>query len=85
MGDYTRAAINTSFNTGTVVGICCNIFTQGFPPKFIDDFTWGTETYQLEKAFVDIDNWKKLKGQSITEKEKKILTEVYYKLKSKHA
>ena len=44
MGDYSRCAINTSFNTGTIVGVCCNIFVDGFPPKFIPDFTWGDKT-----------------------------------------
>jgi UDP-N-acetylglucosamine diphosphorylase/glucosamine-1-phosphate N-acetyltransferase len=29
MGDYSRSAINTSFNTGTVTGVCCNIFGEG--------------------------------------------------------
>ncbi len=29
MGDYSRAAINTSFNTGTVTGICANILRKG--------------------------------------------------------
>ena len=67
MGDYSRAAINTSFNTGTVVGICCNIFGGGFPPKFVNDFTWGKERYYFEKALQDIDNWKKFKGQHITQ------------------
>lgn len=77
MGDYSRAAINTAFNTGTVVGVCCNIFSEGFPPKLVSDFTWGNEKYQFEKAIQDIDNWKKLKGQSITEEEKNILQQLY--------
>ncbi|UAY51161.1 putative sugar nucleotidyl transferase [Ferruginibacter albus] len=77
MGDYSRAAINTSFNTGTVVGVCCNIFNEGFPPKFIPDFTWGNERYELPKAMNDIDNWKKLKGKRITEEEKVLLEKIY--------
>jgi UDP-N-acetylglucosamine diphosphorylase / glucose-1-phosphate thymidylyltransferase / UDP-N-acetylgalactosamine diphosphorylase / glucosamine-1-phosphate N-acetyltransferase / galactosamine-1-phosphate N-acetyltransferase len=77
MGDYSRAAINTSFNTGTVVGVCCNIFSEGFPPKLVKNFTWGNEKYELEKALKDIDNWKKLKGRSITEEEKNILQQLY--------
>jgi UDP-N-acetylglucosamine diphosphorylase/glucosamine-1-phosphate N-acetyltransferase len=28
MGDYSRSAINTSFNTGTVVGTSCNVFVN---------------------------------------------------------
>lgn len=77
MGDYSRAAINTSFTTGTVVGICCNVFGEGFPPKFISDFTWGKERYTFAKILEDINNWKKLKNQSITEREINILKNLY--------
>ncbi len=77
MGDYSRAAINTSFNTGTVAGVCCNILGDGFPPKFIPDFTWGRERYFFHKALQDVDNWKKLKGETISEKEKEILEQLY--------
>lgn len=79
MGDYSRSAINTSFNTGTVVGVCCNVFGDGFPLKHIPDFSWGNETYKLTKVFTDIDNWKRLKGKNITDDEKKILTDIYPK------
>lgn len=81
MGDYSRTAINTSFNTGSVVGVCCNIFGEIFPPKFIPDFSWGKQQYILEKALKDVNNWKKLKGQLITEKEKLLLTDIYRQLK----
>lgn len=51
MGDHSKAAINTQFNTGTVVGISCNIFQTGFPKNFIPDFTWGqNEEYKLPKV-----------------------------------
>ena len=77
MGDYSRAAINTSFNTGTMVGVCCNIFEDSFPPKLVNDFTWGKERYIFDKALQDITNWKKLKGVDISETEKKILKDLY--------
>lgn len=77
MGDYSRSAINTSFNTGTVVGASCNIFGNELPPKFINNFTWGDEKYDIDKAIRDIDNWKKLKGFSITEKEIISLKKLY--------
>jgi UDP-N-acetylglucosamine diphosphorylase / glucose-1-phosphate thymidylyltransferase / UDP-N-acetylgalactosamine diphosphorylase / glucosamine-1-phosphate N-acetyltransferase / galactosamine-1-phosphate N-acetyltransferase len=55
MGDHSKSAIGTTFNTGTVVGVCCNIFGTGFPPKYIPSFTWcGTQkpysVYDVEKA-----------------------------------
>lgn len=80
MGDYSRTAINTSLNTGTVTGICCNIVNNGFPPKFLNDFTWNVETgekYDLQKAIRDIDSWKKLKQQRITDVEQQILQYIY--------
>ena len=29
MGDYSRTSINTSINTGTVMGVCSNVFEAG--------------------------------------------------------
>lgn len=77
MGDYSRCAINTSFNTGTVVGVCCSVFGRPFPPKFIDNFSWGDNRYIFEKALSDINNWKKLKGQEITDGEIQSLKNIY--------
>jgi UDP-N-acetylglucosamine diphosphorylase / glucose-1-phosphate thymidylyltransferase / UDP-N-acetylgalactosamine diphosphorylase / glucosamine-1-phosphate N-acetyltransferase / galactosamine-1-phosphate N-acetyltransferase len=79
MGDYSKAAINTSFNTGTVVGVCCNVFAQGLTPKYIPHFTWGCDgitKYKLNNALDDINKWKQLKSFAITEREKKILTDI---------
>lgn len=77
MGDYSRSAINTSFNTGTVVGVSCNIFGNIFLSKFIEDFSWGIEAYIFDKAISDINNWKKLKGHEITEEEINSLKNIY--------
>ena len=41
MGDHSKTAINTMFNTGTVVGFSSNVFGEGFPPKYIPSFGWG--------------------------------------------
>lgn len=43
-GDHTKAGINTMFSTGTVVGVCANIFGSGYTPPFIPSFTWGAIT-----------------------------------------
>ena len=77
MGDYSRAAINSSFNTGTVVGVCCNIFGSEMPAKYIPDFSWGNERYDFDKALADITNWKKMKGAELSDKEINILKELY--------
>ena len=41
MGDHSKCGINTMFNTGTVVGVGCNIYGSGFPRQFVPDFSWG--------------------------------------------
>jgi UDP-N-acetylglucosamine diphosphorylase/glucosamine-1-phosphate N-acetyltransferase len=82
MGDYCRTAVNTAINTGTVMGVSCNVFGSGLTPKYIPSFSWGSEgvkRYELEKALLDIDDWKKLKGQSLTDDERSILKYVYEK------
>lgn len=54
MGDHSKAGIQTMFNTGTIVGAACNIFGEGFPPKFIPSFSWGGApgmiTHRLDDA-----------------------------------
>jgi UDP-N-acetylglucosamine diphosphorylase/glucosamine-1-phosphate N-acetyltransferase len=54
MGDHSKSGINTMFNTGTVVGVCCNVYGGGFPPKFVPSFSWGGAEglveYRLDKA-----------------------------------
>lgn len=53
MGDHSKTGINTMFNTGTVVGVFCNIFGSGYQKNFIPSFTWsgsGVGSYNLPKA-----------------------------------
>jgi UDP-N-acetylglucosamine diphosphorylase/glucosamine-1-phosphate N-acetyltransferase len=55
MGDHAKCAINTSFNTGSVVGVGASVFGAGFPPTYIPDFSWGgahgMDEYDLESFF----------------------------------
>jgi len=80
MGDYSRAAINTSFNTGTVIGACCNVVGSGLTPKYLPSFSWGNDgidRYNFDKAISDIQNWKKLKGKKLSANEKTILKYIF--------
>lgn len=53
-GDHVRTGINVSLDTGTIVGVSCNIYGAVLPPKFVPSFSWGEAgsltTYQPEKA-----------------------------------
>ncbi len=55
IGDHTKSAINSVFNTGTVAGVACNIFGRGVPPRFVPSFSWGASgetftTYDFARA-----------------------------------
>ena len=54
MGDHSKAAIQSMFNTGTIVGVASNVFGEGFPPKFVPSFSWGGSsglmTHRLDEA-----------------------------------
>jgi UDP-N-acetylglucosamine diphosphorylase/glucosamine-1-phosphate N-acetyltransferase len=80
MGDHTKVGINTMFNTGTVVGVNCNIFGQGFPLKFVPSFSWGGgshfEDYDLLKAFEVAEKVMQRRGKQLDETERNILREV---------
>lgn len=82
MGDYSKTAINTSINTGTVIGVAANVFGQGLTPKFIPNFSWGAEgltRYDWTKAMDDIHCWKQLKGEELNDEEKLMLEVIYKK------
>ena len=78
MGDYSRFAIQSSINTGSYIGVSANIFGNGLLPKHLPNFTWGIlPGYQYDKAISDLNNWKKLKGFTVTEAEKLVLKHLY--------
>jgi len=80
LGDYSRTAINTSINSGSVIGICCNIFGERLTPNIIEDFTWGMNPgsiYKFEKAVEHISNWKEMKGQKLSSAEITVLKYIF--------
>jgi UDP-N-acetylglucosamine diphosphorylase / glucose-1-phosphate thymidylyltransferase / UDP-N-acetylgalactosamine diphosphorylase / glucosamine-1-phosphate N-acetyltransferase / galactosamine-1-phosphate N-acetyltransferase len=44
MGDHSTTGINVMFDTGSVVGVSCNLFGAGLPPKFVPSFSWGEKS-----------------------------------------
>ena len=44
LGDHSKCSIGTIFNTGTVVGIGCNLFGSDFHRNFIPSFSMGNRT-----------------------------------------
>ena len=78
MGDYSRTGINTMLNTGTVVGVSAHVFGEGFPPKFIPSFSWGSlQTYELPKAIEGAKRHLGLKGKELPKLEESALRRVF--------
>lgn len=54
MGDHSKTGINSMLNTGTICGVCCNLFSDSYPPKFVPSFSWVSDhnivPYHFEKA-----------------------------------
>ncbi len=42
IGDHAKTGINCSINTGTVVGVGCNLYGSALIKDFVPDFSWGT-------------------------------------------
>jgi len=81
MGDHSKCGINTMFNTGTVVGVCANIFGSGFPRNFVPSFSWGGSsgftTYLTKKAFEVASVVMSRRDIDFTEEDKAILEHVF--------
>jgi UDP-N-acetylglucosamine diphosphorylase/glucosamine-1-phosphate N-acetyltransferase len=81
MGDHSRCGINTMLNTGTVIGVSCNIFGGDFPPKFVPSFSWGgrdpEERYRLQEALRDATAWMDFKGREMTDADRRLMAAVY--------
>lgn len=75
MGDHSKTAINTQLNSGTTVGVFANLFSAGFPSKYIPNFAWGAsaEKYRLEEAFAVAERVMARRGIAFDEKEQHIL------------
>ncbi len=53
-GDHTKSAINTSFTTGTIAGVCGILVHDGTLPAVIPSFAWtgrkNSPIYKIDKA-----------------------------------
>lgn len=88
MGDHSKTAISTRFNTGTVVGICSNIFGSGFPPKVIPSFSWGgfdsKMVHKIDKAIETAKIVMNRRGINLSIAEIELFTSIYQNRNSKN-
>ncbi|MGA9405694.1 MAG: GlmU family protein [Bacteroidota bacterium] len=82
IGDHTKTAINSVLNTGTVVGVACNIFGAGVPPKFVPSFSWGASgqtftTYDIGRAVEVARHVMARRNVTLSEPEKALFKKVF--------
>jgi UDP-N-acetylglucosamine diphosphorylase/glucosamine-1-phosphate N-acetyltransferase len=67
IGDHTKTGINSTINTGTVIGVGCNLFGRELVTDFIPSFRWG-DTSNLSEYIED----KFLETAEIVKKRRKL-------------
>ena len=82
MGDHSKCGINTTFNTGTSVGINCNLYGSAIHEKHIPSFTWGSfangyTTYKLDKALAVNKTVMSRRKQNLSEYDEELLRNVF--------
>ena len=83
-GDHTKSAINTSFTTGTIAGICGIIVADGFLPNYIPSFAWrgtkGCNLYKVEKAIETARIVMQRRGKELLQEEIDLIRTEYAKV-----
>lgn len=78
IGDHTKIGINSTINTGAVLGFGCNLFGKNLISDFIPDFGWGEagnlEKFKFDKFIETAEIVKKRRNVSLSAKEKTLFS-----------
>ncbi|MDI6402449.1 putative sugar nucleotidyl transferase [Balneolaceae bacterium ANBcel3] len=81
MGDHSKTAIQTRLSAGTLCGVSCNIFTDGFAPGHIPSFSWvspsGPEPYHFDKAVETAEAMMRRRKVPLTDAYRQMLRYIY--------
>ena len=80
IGDHAKTGINSTINTGTVIGIGCNLFGRDLISDFIPSFSWGDGSnlikYRIDKFLETAELVKKRRKLSLSEAEKNLYNNI---------
>ncbi|MDX1739638.1 MAG: putative sugar nucleotidyl transferase [Rhodothermales bacterium] len=87
MGDHSKCGISSMFNTGTVIGVSCNLFGSGYYPRYVPSFLWGGSEggfvpYRLEKAMEVAEVVMKRRDRTLTPAMRDLLSFVHSETES---
>ncbi len=81
MGDHSKCGINSMFNTGTIVGVSCNLFGGGFPEKFVRSFSWGGSEgitrYSFDRAMETANRMMNRRGLELSDAATRMYRHIY--------
>ncbi len=81
MGDHTKTGINSVFNTGTVVGFNCNLYSSEMTDGFVPSFSWGHGRdfvpYDLGKAMLTATAAMKRRGMVFGEAHRRLFERIH--------
>ena len=82
MGDHSKCGINSMFNTGTLVGVSCNLYGGGFQKRYIPSFSWGSpegglEPYRIDKAIEVAERVMARRNIELMESEREVLQRIF--------
>jgi len=82
IGDHSKTAIGTQLNTGTNIGVGCNVLAQTFPKRHIPSFTFCVQGKHRLINFDDMINTaksvKQRRNMEITPAETALLKSIYF-------
>jgi UDP-N-acetylglucosamine diphosphorylase / glucose-1-phosphate thymidylyltransferase / UDP-N-acetylgalactosamine diphosphorylase / glucosamine-1-phosphate N-acetyltransferase / galactosamine-1-phosphate N-acetyltransferase len=81
IGDHSKTGINVAINTGTVIGVGCNLFGQLLLKNFVSSFSWGDASnvikYEKNKFLETAVYVKKRRGLDFSENEKELYSKIH--------
>ena len=81
MADHSKAGINSSFNTGSVVGVACNLYGSMMHSNFVPSFSWGEnknyDTFNFEKAIEMIERSYTSIDKKLSDEEKNLFAHIF--------
>ena len=81
IGDHSKTGINSTINTGTVIGIGCSLFGADLIKNHIPSFNIGTGTrfieYFLEEFLDTAVLVKERRGLKFSDSEKELYSKIY--------
>lgn len=85
IADHTKAGINSTFNTGTVLGVGCNIYGADLLPTYVPDFSWGKanqfQEHRLAEMLKTFEAVLQRKGLELQEVDREVITFVFEQTK----